>query len=171
MSTIHVGFAHPNSTFERFVAFVTGGAFCHCELAISQHTAPCSTNVTTWSSYWGEGVCKAHSKDPWHRSRKWSWFALTEHDPTRIAHTIDFLNNVTNMRYNYTGFILWLLPSIITPKPRNDAYFCSQLCATALSEWHGLQLDTPPHKISPNCLHRLLMGQNLLVPDIPTQHV
>jgi hypothetical protein len=171
MSTIHVGFSHPDSTFERIVAFVTGGPFCHCEIAIAQRTTPSDTNVTTWSSYWGEGVCKAKSKDLWHRSRKWSWFALTAHDPTSVTHTVYFLDNTTNLQYNYKGFIMWLLPDAITPQPRENTYFCSQLCAKALSEWHGLHLDKPAHKISPNCLYKLLMQQNKIVPDTPTSHV
>lgn len=153
------------------MAFVTGGLFCHCEIAIGCHNTPCDANVTTWSSYWGEGVCKAKSKDRWHCSRKWSWFALTTHNPSSVAQTIHFLDDSTNMQYNYKGFILWLLPSAITPKPQSNTYFCSQLCAKALSEWHGLHLHKPPHKISPNCLYKLLKQQNMLVPDTPTQHV
>lgn len=167
MSTIHVGFAHPDNAFEHIVAFVTGGTFCHCEIAIAQSSTPCDTNLNTWSSYWGEGVCKAKSKDQWHRSRKWSWFALTTHDPSSVAQTVDFLDRTMNSQYNYKSFVLWLLPDAITPQPREYTYFCSQLCATALSEWHGLDLEKPPHKISPNCLYRLLMQQNKLVPDTP----
>ena len=169
MRTIHVGFMHPESFWECFVAWATsnntGTRFCHCELAIGENARSKQHNMSTWSSYWGEGVQKGTTTDLWHRSRKWTWFTITgtQNDSTNMAH---FLDNAVSKPYDYLGFLLWMLPNALTPA--SDSYFCSELCAEALRQSHDLHLDQQnPRKISPNRLYALLQQQLLLVPDAP----
>ena len=167
MSTVCVGFMHPESFWERFVAWATsnstGTRYCHCELAIGENALTKQHNMSTWSSYWGEGVQKGTTTDLWHRSRKWTWFTVTGAQHDNIAH---FLDTAVSKPYDYLGFLLWILPDALTP--RSDSYFCSELCAEALSQSHGLHLNhQTPRKISPNRLYALLQQQQLLVPDAP----
>tara|TARA_Y100000389_G_scaffold190728_1_gene215876 strand:- start:52 stop:675 length:624 start_codon:yes stop_codon:yes gene_type:complete len=140
MSTVRVGFAHPESFCEQFVAWATAGRardgprFCHCELAVTTSTTSTATSgrqpttmtnytTTTWSSYWGEGVQKGSTADKWHRSRKWSWFTLAADAALggvggggeRERRMVRFLDSSVAKPYDYLGFLLWILPDALTP--------------------------------------------------------
>lgn len=172
MYQVHIGFVRAQTCFERFVARITAGAgassYCHCELAISDGSS--STHASTalampvWSSYWGEGVRKSVTNDTWHRTRTWSWFTVCVTDNAAIQQMRAFLDNNVHKPYDYSGFCLWVLPACCTPKSNDNAYFCSELCASAL-EILGVHLGRDSRKISPNMLFQLLSQQHLLVPD------
>lgn len=184
---LYASFARPVGMFDNFfnkaVAWMTGGEFCHSEFILTYPEAEFLEALNkieghdrlkrTYQNYvedghinicfyilWGNNVSyrllKHIHNNPFYRMPNENHFEKVQiHINTNQKNKIlEFLFNECGKNYDYQGALLYYIP-----RRNNESYyskyFCSQLMVSAL---HQIQMyrDHNPSGITPNCLYKIL---------------
>jgi hypothetical protein len=184
---LFASFARPvglfDNWFNRFVAFLTGGEFCHSEFIVTWDTATAKLFFDDldghdrlkdkWLAHeedgqihicfyvlWGDTITyrllKHDHNNPFYKYPDGHQFKAVEiHvDQDTEFRVANYLLKQVKKEYDYAGALTYWMP-LRSARGEYPTYFCSQYMACALQHVDMLKSENPAN-ITPNKLHKLL---------------
>ncbi len=183
-------FARPRGLFDnwfnRFVAYLTGGEFCHSEFVLSWDVATAAAFFRDldghdrlkgkWSAHqedgevhicfyvlWGDNITyrllRRNHNNPFYKYPDGHQFKAVNIDLDIEAEfkVARYLLKQVKKEYDYAGALTYWLPLRSSHK-EYPTYFCSQYMACALQHVDMLKSENPAN-VTPNKLHMLLTAK------------
>lgn len=140
----------PGNWVNRLVRLVTRSRYSHVEMVFADQA---------------DGACYCFSADSRHaKATRFQWMPLPKDhwDVVSIPCTDAqfgvmwaFARDEKNTPYDWLGVLRFVLPCF---KQHPEAWFCSEVCATALQRADVMAQDLDPWRVSPGKLYQIVRG-------------